>query len=579
MAEGGGGPGRARGPGIIGRGTWIDKLAAEMLRREEMLGRSTGMIRVESGLGASGIPHLGSLGDAVRAYGVKLAVEDTGRRSELIAYSDDLDGLRKVPDGMPGRLAEHIAKPVSLVPDPYGECHASYGAHMSALLLEGLDRLGIKYTFKSARESYAGGAFRGQIAAILSAAERIGGQIERMVGQSKFRGALPYFPVCHACQRLYTARAVSFDPDAGAVSYECVGADIGGSRVGGCGHAGESDIARDLGKLAWKVEFAARWQAFDIRFEAYGKDIMDSVRVNDWVCENVLGSAPPHHARYEMLLDKGGRKISKSSGNVLTAQKWLRYAAPESILLLLYKRITGAREVGLEDVPALMDEYADLRARCGGGGGAGDAASPKERGLLEYVHLLDGRPARPAGPQPRYGMVVDLCRTYRNSERRAEAVLGKLAEYGAIGGGAEAAAGVAGLVEMAARYADEVAAAAGGGGGAAAGARGAGGRERPAPEMPDSVRRALSDFADFLGRVPAGGGGGGGGGEGKAAESIQGEAFACARRRGARPGDMFAALYGIVLGERRGPRIGPLVADMGPARVGEMIRESIADGP
>ena len=482
-APGGGGGGRDAA-GAIGRGTWIDKLADDMLRREERLGRDTGMIRVESGLGASGIPHIGSLGDAVRAYGVKMAVEDTGRRSELIAYSDDLDGLRKVPDGMPASLAEHIARPVSLVPDPFGACHGSYGEHMSSLLLEGLDALGVRYVFKRARDEYARGSFRAQTAAILAAAGRIGERIEEMVGQSKFRGALPYFPVCHACGRLYTARAESYNPGAESVSYACRGADVGGTPVEGCGHAGESRIGRDLGKLAWKAEFAARWQAFDVRFEAYGKDIMDSVRVNDWVCREVLGTPPPHHARYEMFLDKGGRKISKSAGNVLTAQKWLRYAAPESVLLLMFKRISGAREVGLGDVPALMDEYAGLEAwyygvgrggegsagRGGGGGGAGGggASGRKRAGLFEYVRLLDPPAERPpgCGALPRYGQMVELCRTYTGEAatagRRTEMVLGRLAGYGRAGGAGAGAAGaaerIAGLVEMAARYADEVAA-------------------------------------------------------------------------------------------------------------------------
>ena len=573
-AAGGSAPPAEAAPGrIIGRGTWIDKLADDLLRREDRLGRGTGIIRVESGLGASGIPHLGSLGDAVRAYGVKLAVEATGRRSELVAYSDDLDGLRKVPDGMPASLAEHIAKPVSLVPDPDG-CHASYGEHMSSLLLEGLDALGIEYVFRRARDSYAGGAFRAQTNKILSEAGRIGERIEEMVGQSKFRGALPYFPVCGACQRLYTARAVSYDPRAESVSYECGGADIGGSFVAGCGHAGESRVGRDLGKLAWKVEFAARWQAFDVRFEAYGKDIMDSVRVNDWVCEEVLGTPPPHHARYEMFLDKGGRKISKSSGNVLTAQRWLRYASPESILLLMYKRIAGARELGLEDVPALMDEYADLAAAYYGGGDAagaeeGPGRRSKERGLFEYVHLLDPPASErwPSRPPPRYGILVEMCRTFGTVEGREGMVVRRLAEgHGYERGDAWGSASLADMVGMAARYADEQAP-------AKEAAGGSGGSEGVDAERGEAVRAALSDLADALERIAAEKGGAG---EDGMADRIQGEVFACARARGARPRDMFKALYGMLVGSPRGPRIGPLIAEMGPARVCGIIREGAA---
>ena len=144
------------GQEIIGKGTWIDKLASELLEREKTLGRSLDVLKVESGLGASGVPHIGSLGDAVRAYGVKLALENLGYKSELIAYSDDLDGLRKIPAGFPDSLEEHLAKPVSLIPDPYG-CHDSYGMHMSSILLDGLDKVGIKYQFKRAIDSFKQG--------------------------------------------------------------------------------------------------------------------------------------------------------------------------------------------------------------------------------------------------------------------------------------------------------------------------------------------------------------------------------------------------------------------------------------
>ena len=151
---------------IIGRGTWIDKLAYELVEREKDLGRSTSMIKVESGLGASGIPHIGSLGDAARAYGVKLALENLGYKSELIAYSDDVDGLRKIPEGFPDWLNDHLAKPVSLIPDPF-DCHDSYGSHMSGLLLDGLDKLGIKYKFQRGVDTYKNGLLKDQIHTIL----------------------------------------------------------------------------------------------------------------------------------------------------------------------------------------------------------------------------------------------------------------------------------------------------------------------------------------------------------------------------------------------------------------------------
>jgi len=273
---------------IIGKGTWIDKLASELLEREKVLGRNTDILRVESGLGASGIPHIGSLGDAVRAYGVKLALENLGYKSELIAYSDDLDGLRKIPEGMQEfGLEEHIAKPVSLIPDPYG-CHDSYGMHMSSILLDGLEKVGIKYEFRRAVDTYKQGLLKDQIHTILQNSSKIGDKISELVGQEKYQKYLPYFPVCANCNRLYTAEATEYISDEKKVKYTCHDTEIGSKIVKGCGHIGEADIGKDLGKLAWKVEFAARWTAFDIRFEAYGKEIMDSVKVNDWVADEIL---------------------------------------------------------------------------------------------------------------------------------------------------------------------------------------------------------------------------------------------------------------------------------------------------
>ena len=401
----------------IGRGTWIDKLGSEMLEREVKLGRDTSILRVESGLGASGIPHVGSLGDAVRAYGVKLALQDLGYKSELIAYSDDMDGLRKIPEGFPKSLSEHLAKPVSFVPDADG-CHNSYGEHMSSLLLEGLDDLGIRYEFRRAYDTYSRGDLTEQIHAILSQRESIGKKIADMVGQEKFTKYLPYYAVCANCKRLYTTESLEYDGEKRAISYVCKDAEIGGNLIKGCGHEGVSRIGVDLGKLAWKVEFAARWAAYDIRFEAYGKDIMDSVHVNDWVAENVLGYAPPHHVKYEMFLDRRGKKISKSLGNVITSQKWLKYGTKQSLLLLLYKRITGARELGFEDIPSLMDEYHELEVAYFSDGGSGNAAKDaKMRGLYEYVNLLKV-PSAPS-QHVKYMLLVELARIFVEDRTRA----------------------------------------------------------------------------------------------------------------------------------------------------------------
>ena len=543
---------------IIGHGTWLDKLAHEMIKREKKLGRSTEMLVVESGLGASGIPHIGSLGDAVRAYGIKLALGNLGYDSKLIAYSDDLDGLRKIPQGLPDSLEEHLGKPVSLIPDPFST-HDSYGMHMSSILLDGLDSMGVKYEFRRAYDTYRKGLLEDQIHTILTKSSQIGKQIEDMVGQSKYRdNTLPYFPVCASCDKLYTARATQYVESERKVLYECCDVQMNQRVIRGCGHTGESDIRRDLGKLAWKVEFAARWTAFDVRFEAYGKDIMDSVKVNDWVAENILGFAHPHHAKYEMFLDKGGKKISKSEGNVLTAQRWLEFATPQSVLLLLYKRIAGARELGISgDVPSLMDEFNELEDIYFGKRVRKDlknnpAKLAKSKGLYLYANLLN--PPQEPSIHVSYMLVVKLAQIYKNNPDRSRHVISKLLEYGAI---TESDEQIEHLVNLAARYADEFA------------------DEKSEHDnmnnIEQSIRDALLEIAQLFDSIKDTRNV-----EGGLPDQIQTTIYNTAKSNDIPPKDIFSVLYGIILGSSRGPRIGPLIVDIGVEHVAQLIRERVS---
>ena len=521
---------------IIGKGTWIDKLAHELLERERALGRNTSLITVESGLGASGIPHIGSLGDAVRAYGVKLALENFGYKSELIAYSDDVDGLRKIPEGLPDWLNEHIAKPVSLIPDPF-DCHDSYGLHMSSILLDGLDKLGIKYRFERGIDTYRKGLLKEQIHTILVNSKKIGEKIAEMVGQEKYKDVLPYFPVCANCGRLYTAIAYEYLPGEKKIKYKCNGSTIGSKVIPGCGHDGIADITRDLGKLAWKVEFAARWQVFDIRFEAYGKDIMDSVKVNDWVADEILGFPHPTHVKYEMFLDKGGKKISKSLGNVLTSQAWLRYGTPKSILLLLYKRITGTREIGFEDIPVLMDEYNELENIYFGKIKLdNEMKTIKTKGLYEYGNLLN--PPKSPKPYVNYRLLIQLCKIFR--EDRISRVTKKLIEYGTI---KESSPEVEELITLAGNYADDF--------------------DKPTKvevRMDDISKKALSELASVLSSE-------------NEPIDLQNMIYQIAKNNGVQPKDFFRILYQIILASDRGPKLGPFIRDIGRKKIALTISE------
>jgi lysyl-tRNA synthetase class 1 len=531
---------------VIGKGTWIDKVADTLVKREQRLGRSMGLIRVESGLGASGIPHIGSMGDAVRAYGIALALQNFGFKSELIAYSDDMDGLRKIPAGLPDSLKDHIAKPVSSIPDPFGDCHESYGAHMSSLLLDGLDKAGIKYRFQSGKQAYSEGILVKQIDIILRNRERLGRKIAEFVGQEKYTEVLPYFPVCANCGRLYTAVAQEYRPDEKKVAYSCIGGRIGKVDVKGCGHKGEADISKGEGKLAWKVEFAARWQALDIRFEAYGKDIMDSVRINDWVADEILGYSHPLHVKYEMFLDKSGKKISKSAGNVLTPQMWMRYGTPESILLLLYKRITGTRHVGLDDVRSLMDEYDSLEDKFFGKVKEDNPAKlVKDRGLYEYINKL--QPPRQPSPHMPYQLVVQQAAIFPPSDDRLEKIFNRLVTYNIV---KEKTDAVMDRIRLAANWADDNEAQEG---------------VRFEVQLSDAQRKAVAELVEtirpFAGTESTP----------DNAKALQSKVFDVARNNGIEPKEFFTMLYRMLLNADRGPRIGNYFLDLGIDRVIQML--------
>ena len=524
---------------IIGRGTWLDKVAHETIEREKKLERNLSLVRVESGLGASGIPHIGSVGDAIRSYGVKLALENLGYKSELIAYSDDFDGLRKVPAGFPSWLKDYISHPVSRIPDPF-DCHSSYAEHVGSLLRDSLNRVGIQYTFQSGSEAYKSGALNEQIRKILSHSKSIGKKINELVGQSKYESALPYTPVCKNCERIYVTQALSYSPAKDTVHYKCAGTKLGDKMVEGCGYEGDAKISEGHGKLMWKVEFAARWAAFDIRFEAYGKELTDSVKINDWVAEKVLGYPPPYHARYELFQDKSGRKISKSVGNLVTPLEWLEFASPDSLRLLMYKRIIGARSVSLEDIPVYMDDFDDLEEYY-----FSKKRDPNQmkdarlRGLYEYAMLLN--PPKTKGVHIPYRLLAQLA-SVAPASAMEEFVVKRLMSYGMITTTSDD-------LKIRIRWAGKWA------------QRG----ERPPARMPElspAAGRAVEDFARALMKA-------------RDADEVQNLAFDSAKKNGLKPGDFFPAVYSILLGSDRGPRLGPYVMDAGQVSVSKALLEAV----
>jgi lysyl-tRNA synthetase, class I len=523
---------------IIGRGTWLDRVASEVIQREKSLGRSFSKIRVESGLGASGIPHIGSLGDAARAYGVRLALIEGGYSSELIAYSDDMDALRKVPAGLPEWLKSEIAKPVSEIKDPFG-CHESYGSHMSSLLKDGLDRLGLQYVFQSGYESYKKGLLAKQIDLILRNAKLIGEKIEEFSGQEKFKETLPYFPQCSNCHRLNVAHAYKYDPSTMKVYYRCSGDEVGKRWIEGCGHEGVADITKGEGKLSWKVEFAARWAAFDIRFEAHGKELTDSVKINDWVSENVLGFPPPYHVVYELFQDKSGKKISKSVGNLITPQRWLSLASRQSLMLVYFKRIVGARSISEEDIPTYMDEYDGLEdLYFGRVKEQNKLREARLKGLYYYVNL--SRPPTFLSQHISYRLLVELASVAPPVDPEGY-IAKRLIDYRAV---KEVDLGVKEKIRYALNWAKEFT------------------LPREGVEMGPKERKAVLTISEKISNMTD-------------PDLIQAAIFETARSNGMEPQELFRLLYKCLIGTERGPRLGPYILDMGPKKVAQKLKDIV----
>jgi lysyl-tRNA synthetase class 1 len=528
---------------IVGHGTWYDKTAERIIAREQKLGRGVDLVRTEMGIAASGLPHIGNLGDAARSFTVTLALREAGFNSELIAFADDRDGLRKVPAGMPESLEKHLGQPVTDIPDIFG-CHGSYGEHMTLLLREALDECGIEYKFMSGTEVYRRGFFNEEIRTLLLNARRIGEIVKEEVGQEKFLEALPYFAVCENCGRIYTTKAYDFVASENKILYSCEGMEVKGRWLEGCGHKGEVDYRKGLGKLSWKGEFAVRWKALDIRFEAFGKEVADSVRVNDRICREILQWEPPVHAKYELFLDKSGKRLSKSAGNVFTPQTWFKYGSPQSLMLLLLKRFVGARALDVIDIPVYMDEFDYLEDVYFGKKRMKDEKElAKLRGLYEYCHTMR-LPARPSFHAP-YNLLTFLAKVAPKGDEEGY-VTEKLRSYGYLQRDEALDASAKKRMEYAFNWVADF---------------------EEIKEMSVSLSKEQKEAVkELIGTLKAE----------EEAEKIQNEVFNTAKRCGVPPGEFFSTIYTILLGVPQGPRLGPYILAMGKQNVIEALERALA---
>jgi lysyl-tRNA synthetase class 1 len=317
----------------------------EALHENEALGRP---VIFETGYGPSGLPHIGTFGEVARTTMVRQAFEAmTGGhwRTRLICFSDDMDGLRKVPEGIPNPeiLREDLYKPLTVVRDPFGE-YPSFGQHNNARLKKFLDGFGFTYEFLSSTECYKGGVFDQTLLTALDRFEQIQAVMLPTLGPDRRATYSPFLPISPKTGHVLQVPTLERDVARGTIVFEENGEKFEVPVTGG--HV----------KMQWKPDWAMRWAALGVDYEMAGKDLIDSVKVSSQVCK-VLGGIPPEGFNYELFLDEQGQKISKSKGNGLTMEDWLRYGAPESLAYYMFQSPKSAKKLYFDVIPRATDEF------------------------------------------------------------------------------------------------------------------------------------------------------------------------------------------------------------------------------
>jgi lysyl-tRNA synthetase class 1 len=488
-------------------------------------------VLLETGYGPSGLPHLGTFQEVLRTTMVRnafRALTDDAVPTRLICFSDDMDGLRKVPTNVPNAdmLAEDLGKPLTVVRDPFGE-HASFGAHNNARLRAFLDGFGFDYEFRSSTEAYRSGVFDAKLRLALERFDDIQAVMLPTLREERRATYSPFLPISPKTGRVLQVPTLERHPERGTIVF----ADEDGTLT-------EVPVTGGAVKLQWKPDWAMRWVAFGIDYEMSGKDLIDSVKASARICR-VLGGSPPVSFTYELFLDADGAKISKSKGNGLTLEEWLRYGAPESLAYYLFGSPKSAKRLHFDVIPKAADEYLQqldaYRTQ--------DSAKRIENPVW---HVGQGAPPQ-AGSPVSFSLLLNLVSAANASDK---AILwGFLGRY-IPGATPESQPLLDRLAGYALNYYEDFV--------------------RPAKRFraPDARERdALQDLVSRLRALPAD----------ADAEAIQAEVYEAGNDAGFEPlRNWFTALYEVLLGQPQGPRFGSFAAIFGLDRTIALIEGALA---
>ena len=327
---------------------WPFVEAKKILKERKKNIDQKGKIILQTGYGPSGLPHIGTFGEVARTSMVVNALNYlTDIPKEIITFSDDMDGLRKVPDNVPNQenLKQNLHKPLTDIPDPFGK-YKSYGEHNNEMLKNFLNQFNFKYKFKSSTELYKSGYFNSTLKLILENYIEIMGIIIPTLGKERQKSYSPFLPICPDTGTVLEIPILEVDEKNSKIIF-----DNNGKKL-------ERSILDGNCKLQWKVDWAMRWFAIDVDFEMYGKDLIESAILSTKIIK-ILGKSNPSGFAYELFLDEKGEKISKSKGNGITIDQWLEYASPESLSLFMYQNPKRAKKLYKEIVPKSVDEYLE----------------------------------------------------------------------------------------------------------------------------------------------------------------------------------------------------------------------------
>jgi lysyl-tRNA synthetase class 1 len=511
---------------------WPFEEARKVLSRIKRIPQPTGPIIFETGYGPSGLPHIGTFGEVARTTMVRHAfrvLTEDKVPTRLICFSDDMDGLRKVPDNIPNKemVAQHLGKPLTQVPDPFGE-HKSFGHHNNARLKAFLDTFGFDYEFLSATECYTSGRFDATLLKVLEHYDAIRDVILPTLGPERRATYSPFLPISPATGQVLQVPIIDRDLSAGAIRY----------KDPDTGKLTQVPVTRGHCKLQWKADWAMRWAALGVDYEMAGKDLIDSVRLSGHICR-ILGKQQPEGFIYELFLDENGEKISKSRGNGLTIEEWLAYASPESLALYMYQSPRKAKRLYFDVIPRAVDEYVGHLA-----------AYPNEDQATKLMnpvwHIHNGAP--PAAELPiSFALLLNLA-SASNSEDR-EVLWGFIRRY-APDATPEGHPLLDELVGYAIRYFHDFV--------------------KPAKQYRLPTKKERAAFADLdkrLAALP----------DKVLAEEIQNEVYAVGKAHSFEPlRAWFQALYQVLLGQTQGPRFGSFVELYGVAETRALIGRALA---